>query len=112
MFSDLFTVDLGQQSFGGAKWIGWNFTLDNPGFETLNQNAQCPPACSGTLTTSVDERLPSLSSDACGGPCISNGVKPMRSQEATVGLEHQVGAPSATAFRYVDKQLDRGIEDT
>ena len=44
MFYDIFKLDLGQESFGGAKWIEWYFTLDNPNFETLNQNAGCPPA--------------------------------------------------------------------
>jgi hypothetical protein len=112
MFYDIFKLDLGQESFGGAKWIEWYFTLDNPNFETLNQSANCPPACSGTFITKVDERLPSLSSGACGGPCISNVVKPMRSQEATVGLEHQLSGSSSVEFRYVHKQLDRGIEDT
>jgi hypothetical protein len=112
IFYDIFKLDLGQQSFGGAKWIQWYFTLDTPNFETLNTNSNCPPACPGTFISSVDERLPSLSSDACGGPCISNVIKPMRSQEATVGLEHQLSASSAISFRYVHKQLDRGIEDT
>jgi hypothetical protein len=112
MFYDIFKLDLGQQSFGGAKWIQWYFTLDTPNFETINQSSNCPPACSGTLITSVDERLPSLSSSACGGPCIAPGIKPMRSQEATVGLEHQLGPSSSVTFRYVHKQLDRGIEDT
>ncbi|HYT75881.1 MAG TPA: TonB-dependent receptor [Vicinamibacterales bacterium] len=112
MFYDIFKLDLGQESFGGAKWIQWYFTLDTPNFETLNQNTNCPPACAGTFISSVDERLPSLSADACGGPCISNAIKPMRSQEATVGLEHQLGGNSSVTFRYVHKQLDRGIEDT
>jgi len=112
MFYDIFKLDLGQQSFGGAKWIQYYYTLDTPNWETLNQNTNCPPACSGTFIASVDERQPSLSKTNCSGPCIAPGIKPMRSQEAAVGLDHQLGGSSSVTFRYVHKQLDRGIEDT
>lgn len=112
IFYDIFKLDLGQQSFGGAKWIQWYFTLDTPNFENINQNQNCPPDCSGTLITSVDERLPSLSRTGCSGPCIAPGIKPMRSQEASVSLEHELNANSSVKFRYIHKQLDRGIEDT
>jgi carboxypeptidase family protein/TonB-dependent receptor-like protein len=112
IFYDIFKLDLGQQSFGGAKWIQYYYTLDTPNWESINQNQNCPPACSGTLIASVDERQPSLSADACGGPCLDTNMKPMRSQEASVGFEHQLNATSSVTFRYVHKQLDRGIEDT
>jgi outer membrane receptor protein involved in Fe transport len=107
MFYDIFKLDLGQQSFGGAKWIEWYFTLDNPNFENLNGNSSCPPACSGSFITKIDERLPSLNQGD-----VSNAIKPMREQEAAFGLEHQLGATMAVTLRYVHKQLDRGIEDT
>jgi hypothetical protein len=112
MFYDIFKLDLGQQSFGGARWIQWYFTLDQPDYTTLNQNPNCPPACAGTFIASVNERLPSLSNVACAGPCLDTGIRPMRSQEATVGFEHQLGSTSSVSVRYVHKQLDRGIEDT
>jgi hypothetical protein len=112
IFYDIFKLDLAQESFGGAKWIEWYFTLDNPNFEQLNQNSNCPPACSGTFITNSNLRLPSLSSIACAGPCLDTGIKPMKSEEATIGFDQQLGSTSSIGFRYVHKQLDRGIEDT
>jgi outer membrane receptor protein involved in Fe transport len=106
-FYDNFKLDLGQESFGGAKWIEWYFTLDTPNYETLNSNPNCPPACAGTFITKSDLRLPSLNPGD-----VSTDIKPMRSQEAVFGLEHQLGPVSAVSFRYIHKQLDRGIEDT
>jgi hypothetical protein len=112
MFYDIFKLNLAQGSFGGAKWIRYYYTLDTPDFASVNSNQACPPACSGTFITSVDERLPSLSKTNCYGPCIDPNLKPMRSQEANIGLEHQLNGTSSVTFRYVHKQLDSGIEDT
>ena len=112
IFYDIFKLNLAQGSFGGAKWIQYTYTLDTPDFTSVNANQNCPPACGGTFITSVDERLPSLSSSACRGPCLEGNLKPMRSQEASVGLEHELTTTSSISVRYVHKQLDRGIEDT
>jgi len=107
MFYDIFKLDLGQQSFGGAKWIEWYFTLDTPDYTQVNANQNCPPACSGTFITKVNERLPSLNQGD-----VSPTLKPMRQQEAAFGVEHQLAANMGITLRYVHKQLDRGIEDT
>jgi hypothetical protein len=107
MFYDIFKLDLGQQSFGGAKWIEWYFTLDTPNFETVNSNTNCPPACAGTFITKINERLPSLNQGD-----VSNSLKPMREQEMAFGIEHQLASNMGLTVSYVNKQLDRGIEDT
>lgn len=112
IFYDIFKLDLAQQSFGGAKWIQYWYTLDTPNWETINQNQNCPPDCSGTLIASANERLPSLSNTTCEGPCIDPGIKPMRSQEASVMIEHELTTNSSVSVRYIHKQLDRAIDDT
>jgi hypothetical protein len=116
IFYDIFKLDVGQGSFGGAKWIEWYFTLDNPNYESLNASENCPPACSGTFITKQDLRQTSLdpvsNTPAAYASGVQTGMKPMRSQEAAFGLEHQLSAVSSISMRYVHKQLDRGIEDT
>jgi outer membrane receptor protein involved in Fe transport len=116
IFYDIFKLDVGQGSFGGAKWIEWYFTMDNPNFESLNASENCPPACSGTFITKQDLRQTSLDPVSNSPVPYASGVqtdmKPMRSQEAAVGLERQLSAVTSLSVRYVHKQLDRGIEDT
>ena len=46
----------------------------------------CPPACSGTFLRSTNFRLPSVTP----GVDIEPNLKPMRSQEASVGVDHQL----------------------
>jgi hypothetical protein len=109
IFYDIFKLELPQGSFGGQKWLEYYYTLDTPNFETLDQGANCPPQCSGTLIQGpVDFRAVSVTP----GQDIEQNLKPMRSQEAALGVEHQIGAVMAVSVRYVHKQLDRGIEDT
>ncbi len=79
--------------------------------------ANCPPACTGTLIRGaptadnpiggIDFRHPSF-----GATAIDPDLKPMRQQEATAGLEHQLNDVMALSVRYVHKQIDRAIEDT
>ncbi len=43
---------------------------------------------------------------------IEPDLKPMRQQEASAGVEHQLNNYMAVSARYVHKQIDRAIEDT
>jgi hypothetical protein len=109
VFYDIFKLELPQGSFGGQKWLEYYYTLDTPNWPTLDQGSGCPPACSGALILGpVDFRHPSTTP----GQDIEPNLKPMRSQEASAGLEHQLNNVMAVSARFVHKHLDRGIEDT
>jgi hypothetical protein len=117
VFYDIFKLELPRGSFGGDKWLEYYYTLDVADYTTLVSGANCPPACSGTLirgfATSdnpkggIDFRHPSFGSDA-----IEPDLKPMRQQEATIVLDHQINDLMAASIHYVHKQVDRAIEDT
>jgi hypothetical protein len=108
VFYDIFKLELPRGSFGGDKWLEYYYTLDTFDWTSLVSAANCPPACSGTLIRGpIDFRHPSFGSDA-----IEPDLKPMRLQEAAVGLERQLVGNMAATVRYVHKQIDRGIEDT
>ena len=108
VFYDIFKLELPRGSFGGDKWLEYYYSLDTFDWTTLVNGADCPPACAGTLIRGpVDFRHPSFGSDA-----IEPNLKPMRQQEATAGVDHQLNDVMAVSVRYVHKQLDRMIEDT
>ena len=108
IFYDIFKLELPRGSFGGDKWLEYYYTLDTPDFTSLVSGANCPPACSGTLIRGpIDFRHPSYGSDG-----IEPDLKPMKQQEAAVGLERQLANNMAASVRYVHKQVDRAIEDT
>jgi hypothetical protein len=108
VFYDIFKLELPRGSFGGDKWLDYNYTLETADWPNLLASSACPPACPGALISGpIDFRHPSFGSDS-----IDPDLKPMRQQEATAGIEHQLGNNLAVSARYVHKQIDRAIEDT
>ncbi len=108
VFYDIFKLELPRGSFGGDKWLEYYYTLDTPDWTNLTASPQCPPACSGTLIRGpIDFRFVSLDSDH-----QDPDLKPMKLQEASAGIEHQLNDIMAVSVRYVHKQVDRAIEDT
>ena len=121
VFYDIFKLELPRGSFGGDKWLEYYYALDTVDWTTIldavTNVAGCPPACPGRILRGaptaanpkggIDFRHPSFGADA-----IEPDLKPMRQQEATFGLEHQLSDVVAGSIRYVHKQVDRGIEDT
>ena len=110
IFYDIFKMNLGRGSFGGEKWLEYWYPLNSPDINAvlLAVNAQCPPTCPSNLLGPkirgpVDYRYPGE---------FDPSVKPMKSQEASFGVEHQLSAISAVSARYVHKQLDRAVDDT
>jgi hypothetical protein len=107
IFYDIFKLELPRGSFGGDKWLEYYYTLDNYNWNTLVDNTACPPTCSGTLFRTTDFRHPSFGADS-----IEPDLKPMKQQEMTFGLDHQLNDVSSLQLHYVHKQVDRAIEDT
>jgi hypothetical protein len=117
VFYDIFKLELPRGSFGGDKWLSYYYALDTPDWRTLVDGPNCPPTCTGQIIRGaptaanpiggIDFRHPSFGSDA-----IDPDLKPMRLQEATGGVEHQLNNAMAIGLRYVHKQVDRAVEDT
>jgi hypothetical protein len=107
VFYDIMKLELPRGAFGGDKWIESYHTLDTLDWTTIGVGGTFP----GTFIESVNFRIPSNdpSCPECGA--IDSELKPMRQQEAVVGLEHELGTRVSVGARYVHKQLDRAIED-
>ncbi|MDQ3212836.1 MAG: TonB-dependent receptor, partial [Acidobacteriota bacterium] len=108
VFYDIFKLELPRGSFGGDRWLEYYYALDTFDWTSLTASPSCPPACPGRLLRGpIDFRSVSLDADH-----IDPDLKPMKQQEATFGVEHQLGNVLAVSARYVHKQVDRAIEDT
>ncbi|MFZ2492201.1 MAG: TonB-dependent receptor [Thermoanaerobaculia bacterium] len=109
-FYDTTKLDLARGSFGGAKWKWHAFTLETLDWQSLkctgvsNAPGAKPTCSSGTYIGTINLRSPST--DA-----IDPDLKPMTSQEYSLGVQHELGSNMAVGFRFVHKELLRGIED-
>jgi len=107
IFYDFFKLELPRGSFGGDKWLEYYYTLDTYAWPNLLASSACPPACPGTLLRTTDFRHPSFGSDA-----IDPDLDPMRLQEFSAGIDHELRTNLAVGVHYVHKQVDKAIEDT
>jgi hypothetical protein len=104
VFHDIFKLTMPQFAFGGLGFTIYSFKLETYHWLTLVNSPECPPTCPGG-EASVPERFE---------PAIVNidpALEPMRMQEFTVGVEHQLAPHVAVAARFIHKQLDRAVED-
>ncbi len=110
MFYDIFKMNLSRGSFGGEKWQEYWYTLETPDWTTLLDpvgQGNCPPACPASMGRYIrgpfDYRAPGA---------VDPDLKPMRAQELSAGVEHQLAGDLALSARYVRKWIDRAVEDT
>ena len=104
VFYDTFKYDV-SGSFGAIDQLNYYYTLDTYEWPTLVDGAGCPPACPGQLIIGPVNQFENAEIP------IDPALRPMKLQEATLGLEHQVRPDLSVAARYVHKQLDRAVED-
>ena len=111
IFYDIFKMNLSRSAMGGDKWQEYWYTLETADWTTLLDplgKGSCPPACPASMGTRLrgPVRLPGRRA-----PSIP-ALRPMRAEELSVGLEHQIAGDKAVSARYVRKWLDRAVEDT
>ncbi|HSK08517.1 MAG TPA: TonB-dependent receptor [Vicinamibacterales bacterium] len=111
MYYDLLKMTLGRVMFGGDKWMNYFYTLDEPDFRKVG-NCGYPPAstgtaCGGTFIEPFDYRP--LANDRSMN-LVDPNLKPIRQQEATLGLDHEVSKTISIGASFVHRQVDRAIE--
>ena len=109
VFYDIFKLELPRGSFGGDKWLEYYYTLDTLRLADPRRQPGVPAGLPGHV--SMRDR-PTSGTSRSGANAIDPDLKPMRQQEATAGIEHQLNDVMSLSVRYVHKQIDRAIEDT
>ncbi|MBZ0113796.1 MAG: TonB-dependent receptor [Thermoanaerobaculia bacterium] len=116
VFYDITKLEMPRGSFGGDKWVDYYYGLETLDFESIistchvveNSSDVLPAGCSGDFLYLVDQRHPS---NDPADSTIDPNLKPMESNEITLGVEHLLGRNMTVGARYVHKELKRTIED-
>lgn len=109
VFYDLMKLSLSRILFGADRWVDYFYTLDTFDWPSI----QCTyppvsgPSCPGTFIEQADFRHAANERD---NNLIDPSIKPMKTQEFTIGLDHELNKTTSVGVRYAHKWLNRAIE--
>src|SRR5690606_39419493 len=94
-YYDVMKYEMPRGSFGGAKWVDYYYTWDNPNWQLnaagcgvgSNTIAERPTCGAGTLIEVVDRRF---NSAEALDETVEPNLKPMQSDEFQFGVDHQL----------------------
>ncbi len=107
-FYDISKLEMPRGAWGAEHWIDYHYTLDSFDWPSINCTGEPGSGCPGTFIEQADRRH--VSNDPAD-PLIDQNLKPIRGQEFTVGLDHELNRTMSVGVRYAHKWLDRTIED-
>ncbi len=120
-YFDITKLEMPRGSLGGEEWLVYAWTLDT--FDWPNINCQqgttgCPGRYLETQrlrfgSHEVDPETAAVMTKYFGSPrnLLQDDMKPVQSQEAIFGLEHELNRVMSVSARYVHKWVTRTIED-
>jgi TonB dependent receptor/Carboxypeptidase regulatory-like domain len=108
MFYDISKLEMPRGAWGADRWIDYAWTLDTYDWPSINCDGTPGSGCPGTFIEQADRRH--VSNDP-NDNLIDPNLKPIRTQEFTLGLDHELNNSMSLGVRYAHKWLDRTIED-
>jgi hypothetical protein len=113
MFYDQMKLTLGRVMFGADRWMNWHFTLDTfdwPSITCTDPPNFGTPSCPGTFIESFDFRPVANDANDPNFQLVDPDLKPIRTQEITLGLDRELTKTMSLGVRYVHKFADYAIE--
>lgn len=110
-FYDVFKLELPRGAWGAERWIQYMYTLDTPNWTTIDCSGVpgATPACPGTFIEQNDRRH--VSNGQGLDNLVDPNLKPVKTGEMTLGLDHELGRSLSIGLRYAHKWFIRTIED-
>ena len=106
-FYDTLKYELARGSFGSDFWVTHVYRLND---SDINKLSKANPGALGPEVTNYDNReLPINSAGEIEG--VDPDIKPYKSAEFTVALDHQFSSHFVAGVRYTHRNLLRAIED-
>ena len=111
MYHDLMKLGLGYVMFGATRSVAYYYQLDTYDWQTIGAPGGYPPsgaAYPGKYIDSYDGRTIANRPDSTN--MVDPDLHPIRMQEATGGLDHELGPSLSVGVRYTHKWVDYAIE--
>lgn len=108
VFYDIEKLDMPRGAWGADRWISYYWTLDDYNWNTIDCEGPVGSGCRGTFIEQVDFRH--VSNDPKDN-LVDPNLKPVKTQELTLGLDHELNRTMSIGVRYAHKWLNETIED-
>jgi len=109
VFYDIEKLEMPRGLWGADHWVQYTYTLDTPDWASVDcADINGETGCPGRLIQRLDRRHVS---NEISNLLVDENLKPMRAQEATIGLDHELSNIMSVGVRYTHKWLNRAIED-
>ncbi len=108
MFYDISKLEMPRGAWGADRWVDYAWTLDSFDWPSINCDGTPGSGCPGRFIEQADRRH--VSNDP-NDNLIDPNLKPIRTQEFTLGVDHELSSSMSVGVRYAHKWLDRTIED-
>ena len=108
LFYDIQKLEMPRGSWGADHWIDYHYTLDTYDWPSISCEGPQGTGCPGTFIELADRRHVANDPENF---LVDPNLKPMRSQEFTVGLDHELTRTMSVGVRYAHKAVDYAIED-
>lgn len=108
MFYDIQKLEMPRGSWGADRWIDYHYTLDTFNWPSITCEGPVGTGCPGTFIELADRRHVANDPENF---LVDPNLKPMRSQEVTLGIDHELTRTMSVGVRYAHKQVDYAIED-
>ena len=108
VFYDIEKLDMPRGAWGADRWVSYYWTLNDYNWNTLDCTGQANSGCRGNFIELVDFRHVSNSKD---DNLVDPNLKPVKTQEITVGMDHELSRTMSVGIRYAHKWLNETIED-
>lgn len=108
VFYDIEKLDMPRGAWGADRWISYYWTLDDYNWNTIDCEGPAGSGCRGTFIEQVDFRH--VSNDPKDN-LVDPNLKPVKTQELTLGVDHELSSTMSVGIRYAHKWLNETIED-
>jgi hypothetical protein len=111
IFYDIEKLELPRGSFGADHWVTYYWTLDDADWTKINCDGTPTSGCPGTYIEKNDLRFVSNDPTDPNHLTIDPNLKPFKTQEFVMGLDHELNRLMSVGTRYVHKWINTAIED-
>jgi hypothetical protein len=108
VFYDIEKLEMPRGAWGAEHWVTYYWTLDDYNWPLIRCDGTPASGCPGRFIEQNDLRH--VSNDA-GNNLVDPDLKPYKTQEFVLGLDHELTRLVSVGIRYVHKWVNSAIED-